>query len=134
MSLAKGEDNLTTLLASLRPQLHPAVFVFCALKPDEPIPEGLSPICQFREVEGLTLIVEQEQAESFGLACNYPCRMVTLAVHSSLEAVGMLAAITQTLAAEGISVNAVSAYYHDHLFVECDQVEAALECLKKLGK
>jgi hypothetical protein len=59
--------------------------------------------------------------------------MITLTVHSSLAAVGMLAAITQALAAEGISTNVVSAYFHDHLFVACDRVEATLSCLAQLA-
>jgi hypothetical protein len=49
-----------------------------------------------------------------------------LTVHSSLEAVGFLAAITARLAETGISVNVVSAFYHDHLFVPHDRADEAL--------
>ncbi|MGC8878761.1 MAG: ACT domain-containing protein [Anaerolineae bacterium] len=38
-----------------------------------------------------------------------------MTVHSSLSAVGSLAETTGTLARAGISVNPVTAYYHDHL-------------------
>ena len=134
MSSLKGERNLTILLASLKPQLHPAVFVFVALKKDKrSLPENVTPICQFQETEGLTLILEKVQADQAKLAYQYPCRMITLTVHSSLEAVGLLATITQALASEKISVNAISAYYHDHLFVACDRAEAAMDCLQKLA-
>jgi hypothetical protein len=51
-------------------------------------------------------------------------------VHSALTAVGFLAAITTRLAEAGISVNAVSAYYHDHLFVPWERREEAMEVLK----
>jgi hypothetical protein len=127
-----GETQLSVLLGTLQPQLHPATFVFVTL-PTPHVPEGLEPICQFREEEGLTLIVPQSQAEQAQLPYQYPCRMITLSVHSSLAAVGMLAAITQALAAEGISTNVVSAYFHDHLFVACDRVEATLSCLAQLA-
>jgi len=44
--------------------------------------------------------------------------------------VGFLAAITTMLAAKDISVNAVSAYFHDHIFVPYERREDAMECLR----
>lgn len=127
-----GETQLSVLLTTLRPQLHPSVFVFATL-PAAEIPPGVEPMCQFQEPEGLTLIMPQLQADQAQIPYQYPCRMITLTVHSSLEAVGMLAAITQALSAVGISTNVVSAYFHDHLFVACDRVQEALDCLAKLA-
>jgi hypothetical protein len=46
--------------------------------------------------------------------------------------VGLLATIAQALAAQNISVNVVSAYFHDHLFVPEGQAEAAIACLQEL--
>ena len=54
-------------------------------------------------------------------------------MHSSLEAVGFLARITTKLAAHGISVNAVSAFYHDHLFVPTARADEALTLLRELA-
>jgi len=59
--------------------------------------------------------------------------MVTLNVHSDLNVVGFLEAITNHLANEGISVNVVSAYFHDHLFVNSDKVEKVMEILNSLS-
>ncbi|MEL7503496.1 MAG: ACT domain-containing protein [Cyanobacteria bacterium J06554_6] len=123
-----GETDLQKLLAAMTPVLRPGIYVFCTL-PTGAIPAQVDPVCQFREAEGTTLIVRQEQAELAGLAYTYPARMITLTVQSSLAAVGFLAAITTRLAAEGISVNPVSAYYHDHLFVPVAQAEQALAVL-----
>ena len=47
----------------------------------------------------------------------FPCRKVTLGVHSSLDAVGFMAAVTTWLAKINIGVNPVSGFYHDHLYV-----------------
>jgi hypothetical protein len=108
-----GETNLDRLLAGLAPKLHSDEFVFCTAAE----PAG-------------TLILRRGEAERLGLPFTYPCRMITLTVHSSLEAVGLLARVSALLAERGISVNAVSAYYHDHLFVPVERAEEALEALR----
>ncbi|WP_292127622.1 ACT domain-containing protein, partial [Mesorhizobium sp.] len=56
-----------------------------------------------------------------------------LDIHSSLDAVGFLAAITTRLAAAGMGVNPVSAFYHDHLFVPAERAEEALGLLRQLA-
>ncbi|MDX8527294.1 ACT domain-containing protein [Mesorhizobium sp. MSK_1335] len=128
-----GETDLQKLLASMTPQLLPGIHVFATLAPDMPIPAGLEPVMQFREGEGLTLIVPEDRAKAAGLADTFRCRMITLDIHSSLEAVGFLAAITTRLAATGMGVNPVSAFYHDHLFVPADRCEEALVILRQLA-
>jgi hypothetical protein len=59
--------------------------------------------------------------------------MITLQIHSSLEAVGFLAEITPPLAAAGMGVNPVSGYFHDHLFVPEGRAEEAVRILKELA-
>jgi uncharacterized protein len=122
-----GETNLEKLLAALEPRLHPDDYVFSTA----PEPAG-DAVCIFREAEGFTLILPRAEAQRLGLAFTYPCRMITLTVHSSLEAVGLLARVTALLAERGISVNAVSGYYHDHLFVPVERSEEALQALATL--
>ena len=56
--------------------------------------------------------------------------MITLNVHSSLGAVGFLAQVTNVLAAQGISVNLISAFYHDHLYVQAHQAQLAIDTLR----
>ncbi len=68
-----------------------------------------------------------------GLAASFRCRMITLTVHSSLEAVGFLAAVTARLARAGMGVNPVSAFHHDHLFVPADRADEAMEILRQLA-
>ena len=125
-----GERDLATLLQSMKPEMHDGAFVFCSISSDEKIPAALTPVHVFREHEGTTLVVRREQAESAGLPCQFVSRLITLTVHSSLEAVGFLAAITGLLAEAGISVNAVSAFYHDHLFVPEHRADDALQLLQ----
>jgi hypothetical protein len=86
----------------------------------------------FREREGTTLVIRREEAERLGMDAQFASRLITLTVHSSLEAVGFLATITAGLAHAGISVNAVSAFYHDHLLVPQDRADEALACLQQM--
>jgi len=128
-----GETCLTTLLQNMQPELKDGVYVFHTT--DKPFEEIISfnPVSVFQESEGLTLIIKREQAEELSLEYQYPSRMITLHIHSSLEAVGFLAAITAKLAEKGMSVNPVSAYYHDHLFVPEDKAALAMEILESLS-
>lgn len=117
----------------MQPVLHPGIFVFASL-PSRSWPEGLSPVMVFQEREGTTLVVERAAAERAKLDAIFPCRMITLNVHSSLEAVGFLAAITRHLTAAQIGVNPVSAFHHDHLFVPADPAELAVRLLEELAQ
>ncbi|RWB71863.1 MAG: ACT domain-containing protein [Mesorhizobium sp.] len=128
-----GETDLQKLLASMRPRLYPEVHVFATLPPGATLPEGLEPVMRFIEREGTTLILAESQAKAAGLAGTFRCRMITLDIHSSLEAVGFLAAITAKMAAAGMGVNPVSAFYHDHLFVPAERAEEAMAILRTLA-
>jgi hypothetical protein len=71
----------------------------------------------FLEAEGLTIITTPEAAAAHGLTFTFPCRMITLNVHSSLEAVGFMAVVAGKLSGRGIGANPVSGFWHDHVFV-----------------
>jgi hypothetical protein len=127
-----GETDLQILLKTMRPMLRNGEFVFCSVPTPLRATLNVDPVCEFKEEEGITLIMPREQVEQAGLAYQFPSRMITLMVHSSLNAVGFLAVITGKLAEQGISVNAVSAYFHDHLFVPSNRAEEAMKILKSL--
>jgi hypothetical protein len=48
----------------------------------------MRPMLRFHETEGVTVVVEHGAAVAAGLAGVFPCRMITLEVHSALDAVG----------------------------------------------
>ena len=127
-----GEIALATLLRSMSPQLNDGDYVFCTV-PDNHIPAGCEVIGSFREQEGLTLIVERQQAEQAGLAFDYVAAWITLNVHSALEAVGLTAAFASALGKAGISCNVIAGYYHDHLFVGRADAEHAMQVLRQLA-
>lgn len=130
--MSVGETNLGRLLAGMRATLDDKTYVFVTV-PDDTVPQGFAPRMMFREAEGTTLILEQQDAIAAGLAANFPCRMITRNVHSALEAVGFIARVATTLAAQGMGVNPVSGFYHDHLFVPEDRADDAMKILKDLA-
>jgi uncharacterized protein len=125
--MAPGETELRRLVATMRPVLLAERYVFAVLPDGSPVPSDAR--MMFREGEGTTLILPEAAAAHAGLDAVFPCRMITLTVQSSLEAVGFLAAVTAALAARAIGVNPVAALHHDHLFVPADRAEEALTAL-----
>jgi hypothetical protein len=117
----------------MAPTIDPATFVFCTVPSKGGLPAGVSPRLAFEEAEGLTLVLRQEEAERLKIPHSFPSKMLKIAVHSSLEAVGFLAAMTSALAARGISSNVVSAYYHDYIFVPEVRADEALGILRDLS-
>ncbi|KJZ74723.1 hypothetical protein HIM_05840 [Hirsutella minnesotensis 3608] len=128
-----GETCLSKLLRNMTPSLDPATHVFATL----PATANLPPLSEvrmlFREAEGVTVIVGLEYATAHDMDYSFPCKMITLNVNSSLEAVGFMAAIASRLAARGMGVNPVSGFYHDHLFVPLGREAEAMEVLTSLA-
>ncbi len=128
-----GITDLDDLLATMEPALVAGRFVFASVPAsDIAVHLARGPIGLFREEEGITLILPADAAE--GLAASPPMRMITLTVHSSLEAVGLTAAFATALTKAGISANVVAAYHHDHIFVPERDAERALETLRALSR
>ncbi|MBC55255.1 MAG: transporter [Gammaproteobacteria bacterium] len=128
-----GIVDLTTLLQSLVPRLAEDAYVFCSVPGPLSDYAALEPVAAIREPEGLTLVVPAAVAEREGFDFQGRYRQITLTVHSSLEAVGLTAAVSAALAASAIPANVVAGFYHDHLFVPEDKADKALQLLKQLS-
>ena len=130
-----GIRELDILLASLEPVLDDRDFVFCTFPSFNWEEIGkLNPIGVFQEKEGITLIITEKEASDKKIAFESVYKLITLNVHSSLEAVGLTAAFSAKLTEKNISANVVAAYYHDHIFVPKGQAERALSAILELGK
>jgi len=128
-----GESNLARLIRTMHPVLDLAEYVFASVAADELSGSGVRPLCSFAETEGTTVILTADEAQARKLPAEPRWAHIILGVHSSLAAVGFLAAVTGALARSGISVNAVSAFYHDHLFVPWERRDEALRVLRSLS-
>ena len=114
------------MIAGMRPEIQPGEFAFVLWPQDTLWPEGTRASCV--EAEGLSLIVPIAFAPSGAV----PMRCITLQVHSSLEGVGLTAAVSDTLAKAGIPANMVAGYHHDHVYVPTELAEQAVKLLVQL--
>ena len=122
------------MIAGMRPALLPGQFQFCTLTDVDLIARALPfALAMFREEEGVSLIIADHKAAEFGLPLGSPMRQITLTVFSSLDGVGLTAAIAGMLADHGIACNMVSAYHHDHAFVPAAMADRALSLLAALA-
>jgi hypothetical protein len=123
-----GEKDLQRLLKSMKPEHNSGDYVFCKIERLDSI--NLDDIVMFfKEKEATTIILKKETADKLKLDYAVVMSWITLSVHSSLEAVGLTAAFSKALSDNEISCNVVAAYYHDHIFVNKNDVEKAMEIL-----
>lgn len=130
-----GIKDLKALLSNIAPALDERNFVFCTFPEfDWNSMKHLNPTGFFQEKEGATFIITEQQAIDNNILYESVYRLITLNVHSSLDAVGLTAAFSAKLAEKEISANVVAAYYHDHIFVPEDKAELALAAIHELQK
>lgn len=129
-----GETNLAVLLKNLMPVKKPGDYVFVSVAPDHLSVEMMtSALATFKEKEGVSLILEVDAAKQYGLAYEGIYNCITCEVHSSLDAVGMTAAMSAALTHTDISANVVAGFYHDHIFVPTDKADQAVMILSSLS-
>ncbi len=132
-SSAPATHQTNAMIAQMNPELREERYIFCSTA-DNDLAQISAPaaIGVFREEEGTSLILLFDEAIAHGFACGPAMRMIRLNVHSSLEGVGLTAAVAGCLAREQIACNVVAAVHHDHLFVPETDAERALTLLLAL--
>ena len=127
--MVEGQE-LTRLLAGLRPEVAPEPYVYAL----GPAPVGTLAFATVAEDEGVTLVLTRDEADAAALRAEWTAARITLQVFSELSAVGLTAAVSARLAAAGISCNVVAGLSHDHLFVPWDDRDRALAELQQLAR
>lgn len=97
-------------------------------------PRAESNFMLLRDPFEVTLLVEESDWRAMRHAAREAktetdFRLVTLDVELGWDVVGFLAHVTRILAAEGVSVGALSAFSRDHLLIKQDELGKALRVL-----
>jgi predicted N-acetyltransferase YhbS len=126
-----GEKDIRTLLASIHPVLREGEYVYVLWPYGRPLAPGIE--AAVREAEGLTVVLPRAEADKLELRYDFVAAWITLQVHSSLEALGLTAAVSAALTEAHISCNVLAGFHHDHLLVPVADAGRALEILHELA-
>ena len=129
----KEKEVLAALVSSLDPRLEPGEFVF--VDPgDLSRFEDSEVIATIAEAEGPSAVVTRTAAERLGLPHDLVLSWIRLGAESGLDAVGLTALVSSTLARHSIACNVIAGLRHDHLFVPSSDAQRALVLLRDLTK
>jgi hypothetical protein len=130
-----GLTDLARILATLTVTRRPSdVVVVGPLTPAEVARlEPGQAAALIEEPEGWTAVVPPEVGSANRWTVGTRFAWLTLDVHTSLEAVGLTAAVAAALAQQGIPANVIAAFHHDHILVPADRADDAIDALTALS-
>jgi hypothetical protein len=126
-----GLTDLEEMLRTLQPEVRAGEFVYVSVPAEQA--RSLPAEAVVREAEGTTVVLRRQDADAAGLPYDFVAGWITLSVHSALEAVGLTAAVAETLGQAGVSCNVLAGLHHDHLLVPVDRVDDAVQALRDLA-
>ena len=115
---------------SIQPRLHPEPVVYAIVRPEF---DATGAFATVLEPEGLTVVVEQVDADDDGLLYDFVGAWITLDLVTKLDAVGVTSRVSAVLAEAGIACNVLAGFHHDHLVVPWERRHDALALLDALG-
>lgn len=122
------------MIREMNPKVVSGVFTFATVPQRESVPHDLNVFATVVENEGLSVVIAYNDADRLGLTDPVQLGWITLTVNSSLEGVGLTAAVSGELAQSGIACNVIAGHHHDHLLVPIDRVDESVALLTALAR
>lgn len=110
-------------------------FAVCQLKPAVSVPPWAvtDDFCSITRTADELSIVCRQEAVPEGIRCEPGWRCLRVAGTIPFPVVGVLASLTTPLAEAGISVFAISTFDTDYLLVKAEDLERAIDVLRRRG-
>jgi len=128
--IAPGETDLAAMLAAIDVVRRPGEFVYVVRAPGEPAPPDA--LATIDEAASVSYVVPAGSPAAMG--ARYRAAWLTVTVHSSLHAVGLVAEMSTAFAAARIPCNVLAGFYHDHLLVPTEHAERAMTVVRSLRR
>jgi len=133
--MPKVANTAYDMISGMTPTVRSGIYVFISTE-DPTLVASLTSqaISTFEEEEGISMLISVDLARKSGFSVDQPMSCITLNVYSSLEGVGLTAAVSTALGDNSIPCNMVAAFHHDHVFVPSEMCDRAMEVLTSLEK
>ena len=128
--IMSGQINLEEVLKSIKVSCDDVEYGFATVKDNNFSLKEILGI--FQEDEGLTLIATKQYFEKNNILYDGPFAKLTIENHTSLDLVGLTATLSTELAKNEISANVIAAYFHDHIFIQYNLRQRAIEIINSL--
>jgi len=131
--MPKVASSAHDMISGMTPTVRPGIYVFISVEDPTLVASLMSnAISTFEEDEGMSMLISVDLAKKSGFSVDQPMSCITLNVYSSLEGVGLTAAVSTALGNNSIPCNMVAAFHHDHVFVPSEMCDRAMEVLTSL--
>ena len=127
------QTDLEKLIANMEPIFNEGDYVFASVIHLDAIPRIIK-IYEIKEMVGITVVLSKKETDRPEISYEFIAAQITLNIYSSLDAIGLIASVSEGLRGNDISGNVIAIYYHDHIFENEKDKTKAINALQNKKK